>query len=48
MQTIFLKVQLSFDDIVEIKFKPDYVVAVDVATVKLLGYFEEQYKIDMY
>ena len=31
------KYNYLFDDIVEIKFKPDYVVAVDVATVKLLG-----------
>lgn len=41
------KYNYLFDDIVEIKFKPDYVVAVDVATVKLLGDLEEQYKIDM-
>ena len=41
------KYKYLFDDIVEIKFKPDYVVAVDVATVKLLGGLEEQYKIDM-
>lgn len=41
------KYNYLFDDIVEIKFKPDYVVAVDVATVKLLGGLEEQYKIDM-
>lgn len=41
------KYNYLFDDIVEIKFKPDYVVAVDVATVNLLGGLEEQYKIDM-
>lgn len=41
------KYNYLFDDIVEIKFKPDYVVAVDVATVKLFGGLEEQYKIDM-
>lgn len=41
------KYNYLFDDIVEIKFKPDYVVAVDVATVKLLGGLEEQYMIDM-
>ncbi len=41
------KYNYLFDDIVEIKFKPDYVVAVDVATINLLGGLEEQYKIDM-
>lgn len=41
------KYNYLFDDIVEIKFKPDYVVAVDVAIVNLLGGLEEQYKIDM-
>ena len=41
------KYNYLFDDIVEIKFNPDYVVAVDVATVNLLGGLEEQYKIDM-
>lgn len=41
------KYNYLFDDIVEIKFKPDYVVAVDVATVNLLGGLEEQYNIDM-
>ena len=41
------KYNYLFDDIVEIQFKPDYVVAVDVATVNLLGGLEEQYKIDM-
>lgn len=41
------KYNYLFDDILEIKFKPDYVVAVDVATVNLLGGLEEQYKIDM-
>lgn len=41
------KYNYLFDDIVEIKFKPDYVIAVDVATVNLLGGLEEQYKIDM-
>ena len=39
--------EVKVGDIVEIKFKPDYVVAVDVATVNLLGGLEEQYKIDM-
>ena len=42
------KYNYLFDDIVEIKFKPDYIVAVDVATVNLLGGLEEQYKVDMY
>lgn len=41
------KYNYLFDDIVEIKFKPEYVVAVDVATINLLGGLEEQYKIDM-
>lgn len=41
------KYNYLFDDIVEIKFKPEYVVAVDVATIKLLGGLEEQYKVDM-
>ena len=41
------KYNYLFDDIVEIKFKPDYIVAVDVATVNLLGGLEEQYKVDM-
>ena len=41
------KYNYLFDDIVEIKFKPEYIVAVDVATINLLGGLEEQYKIDM-
>lgn len=32
-----------FDDVVPIKFKPDYIVAVDVATVNLLGELEKEY-----
>lgn len=37
------KYNYLFDDIVQIKFKPDYIVAVDVATVNLLGELEEVY-----
>lgn len=37
------KYNYLFDDVVPIKFKPDYVVAVDVATVNLLGELEERY-----
>lgn len=36
-----------YDDIAPIKFKPDYVVAVDVATPNLLGDLEGKYHIDM-
>lgn len=36
-----------YDDIAPIKFKQNYVVAVDVATVNLLGSLEGQYHIDM-
>lgn len=36
-----------FSDIVPIKFKPKYVVAVDVATENLLGDLEGKYHIDM-
>lgn len=42
------KYNYMFEDIVQIKFKPDYIVAVDVATVNLLGGLEEEYPhIDM-
>lgn len=37
------KYDYLYDDIVRIKFKPDYVVAVDVATPNLLGDFEQVY-----
>ncbi|MDD6728226.1 MAG: bifunctional oligoribonuclease/PAP phosphatase NrnA [Eubacteriales bacterium] len=37
------KYSYLFDDIVPIKFKPDYVVAVDVATINLLGELESEY-----
>lgn len=36
-----------YEDIVPIKFKPKYVVAVDVATENLLGELEGKYHIDM-
>lgn len=36
-----------FEDIAEIKFKPSYVVAVDVATDNLLGELQGQYHIDL-
>ena len=41
------KYNYLFDDIVEIKLKPEYAVAADGATTKLWGGLEEQYKIDM-
>ncbi len=37
------KYSYLFEDVVPIKFKPDYVVAVDVATVNLLGELEGEY-----
>lgn len=41
------KYNYLFDDVVQIKFKPEYVVAVDVATTNLLGELEGKYHIDM-
>lgn len=41
------KYSYMFEDIVPIKFKPKYVVAVDVATENLLGELEGKYHIDM-
>lgn len=41
------KYDYLYEDIAPIKFKPDYVVAVDVATANLLGDFEEKYHIDL-
>ncbi|MGN1124184.1 MAG: bifunctional oligoribonuclease/PAP phosphatase NrnA [Eubacterium sp.] len=41
------KYNYLFDDIVQIKFKPKYVVAVDVATPNLLGGLENDYHIDL-
>ena len=41
------KYSYMYNDIVPIKFKPKYVVAVDVATETLLGDFEGKYHIDM-
>lgn len=41
------KYDYLYDDIVKIKFKPDYVVAVDVATTNLLGDLDGQYHIDL-
>lgn len=41
------KYDYLYSDIVPMKFKQDYVVAVDVATPNLLGSLEGQYKIDM-
>lgn len=41
------KYNYLYEDIAPIKFKPDYVVAVDVATTNLLGSFDGQYNIDM-
>lgn len=41
------KYTYMFEDIVPIKFKPKYVVAVDVATENLLGELEGKYHIDM-
>ncbi len=41
------KYNYLFDDIVQIKFKPKFVVAVDVATPNLLGGLENDYHIDL-
>lgn len=41
------KYDYLYDDIVPIRFKPDYVVAVDVATPNLLGALENEYHIDL-
>lgn len=41
------KYEYLYDDIVKIKFRPDYVVAVDVATTNLLGPLDGKYHIDM-
>jgi len=41
------KYEYLYDDIVKIKFRPDYVVAVDVATANLLGALDGEYHIDM-
>ncbi len=41
------KYDYLYDDIVKIKFRPDYVVAVDVATTNLLGALDGKYHIDM-
>ncbi|MDE6766722.1 MAG: DHH family phosphoesterase, partial [Eubacterium sp.] len=41
------KYDYLYEDIVQIKFKPDYVVAVDVATTNLLGELDGKYHIDM-
>lgn len=41
------KYDYMYEDIVQIKFKPKYVVAVDVATENLLGDLEGKYHIDM-
>lgn len=41
------KYDYLYEDIAPIKFKQNYVVAVDVATVNLLGSLEGQYHIDM-
>lgn len=41
------KYSYMYDDIVQIKFKPDFVVAVDVATPNLLGSLDGQYHIDL-
>lgn len=41
------KYDYLYEDIVPIKFRQSYVVAVDVATVNLLGSLEGQYHIDM-
>lgn len=41
------KYNYMYEDIVQIKFKPKYVVAVDVATENLLGELEGKYHIDM-
>lgn len=41
------KYDYLYEDIVQIKFRPDYVVAVDVATSNLLGELDGKYHIDM-
>jgi phosphoesterase RecJ-like protein len=41
------KYEFLYEDIVPIRFKQDYVVAVDVATPNLLGSLEGEYHIDM-
>lgn len=41
------KYDYLYEDIVPIKFSPDYVVAVDVATTNLLGELDGKYHIDM-
>ncbi|MCM1285500.1 MAG: bifunctional oligoribonuclease/PAP phosphatase NrnA [Acetobacter sp.] len=41
------KYSYMYSDIAQIKFKPDYVVAVDVATDNLLGELQGKYHIDM-
>lgn len=41
------KYDYLYEDIVQIKFRPDYVVAVDVATANLLGELDGKYHIDM-
>ena len=41
------KYDYLYDDIVQIRFNPDYVVAVDVATPNLLGDLEGKYHIDL-
>lgn len=41
------KYDYLYEDIVKIEFKPDYVVAVDVATSNLLGSIDGKYHIDM-
>ncbi|MCH5320577.1 MAG: bifunctional oligoribonuclease/PAP phosphatase NrnA [Eubacterium sp.] len=41
------KYDYLYEDIAPIKFNPDYVVAVDVATSKLLGNLDGKYHIDM-
>ncbi len=45
--TIPKKYNYLYKDIATIKFEPDYVVAVDVATSKLLGNLDGKYHIDM-
>ncbi len=37
------KYDFLYKDIVQIKFKPDYIVSVDVATTNLLGDYEKEY-----
>lgn len=41
------KYSYLYEDIAPIKFKPDFVVAVDVATTNLLGNLDGQYHIDL-